>query len=228
MEFARSVAALADLPLAAALLEYTNFYIRLGFGRDFSPEHPGWRGFVASVSDWAGPAAAAHRLYLAQPPGTGAPPIVATFGCFAYERRASGHIRLHFADAERDGRSPLAADRQGTRRAELAALFAHVKATTPQAAGVIGASWLYNLDAYRCLFPPLYLATARAIPRAFQHIPLWGQFVNRRGEMRAEMAAELRRRMARQSSLDGLERCFPLPALRLEAPLRDFFEFYEV
>lgn len=59
-------------------------------------------------------------------------------------------------------------------------------------------------------------------------MPLWGQFVNRRGEVRPAMAAEFRRRLARQSGLDGLERCFPLPVLRLEASAGDFYDWYGV
>ena len=46
---------------------------------------------------------------------------------------------------------------------------------------VVGASWLYNLEAYRRLFPASYVATARVLPDRFRHMPLWGQFVNRHG-----------------------------------------------
>ena len=42
------------------------------------------------------------------------------------------------------------------------------------------------------------------------------------------MVTELRARLARQSSLDGLDRCFPLPALSLEAPATEFYEHYRV
>lgn len=34
LEFAETVSALSGLPLARTVLEYTNFYIRFGFGRD--------------------------------------------------------------------------------------------------------------------------------------------------------------------------------------------------
>ena len=109
--------------------------------------------------------------------------------------------------------------------AELAALFAHVERTTPAPPRVVGASWLYNLAAYRSLFPPAYLASARAASRRFRHMPLWGQFLDRRGDIRAQPARELLSRLARLDALDGLDRCFPLPVLALEAPASAFYAY---
>lgn len=40
-QFAEKVAVLSGLPLAEALLKYTNFYVRFGLGRDFDRAHPG-------------------------------------------------------------------------------------------------------------------------------------------------------------------------------------------
>ncbi len=93
---------------------------------------------------------------------------------------------------------------------------------------MVGASWLYNLDAYRRLFPKSYLATARVLPGRFQHMPLWGQFVDRHGEIKEDMARRLRERLRRQSSLEGLDQCFPLPVLTVEAPVSEFYVFYGV
>ena len=74
-------------------------------------------------------------------------------GCFSYGRLDADRIRLHFRNAETEGHAPLAADRRAQRLAELAALFAHVRRTVPGPARVIGASWLYNLDAYPPTLP---------------------------------------------------------------------------
>jgi hypothetical protein len=103
-----------------------------------------------------------------------------------------------------------------------------VKRTAGRSARVVGASWLYNLDAYRRLFPPAYLATARVLPGRYRHMPLWGQFVDRRGEVREKPAAELRARLTRQSSLESLDECFPLQVLGLEAPVSEFYDFFGV
>ena len=156
------------------------------------------------------------------------PSVVATFGCFSYGRLGTDRIRLHFQNAEPDGRSPLGRACRDQRLIELRALFEHAKRTEPQPLWVVGASWLYNLNAYRRLFPEPYLATAHPLQGRFQHMPLWGQFVDRHGDVRTDMARQFRERLEQQSTLDRLDRCFPLPVLRLEAPVEEFCDFYDV
>jgi hypothetical protein len=87
---------------------------------------------------------------------------------------------------------------------------------------VAGASWLYNLDAYRRLFPAPYLATAHVLGHRFQHMPLWGQFLNRYGEVKESMTRQFLERLERQSSVDRLDQCFPFPVLAVEAPVLEF------
>jgi hypothetical protein len=222
LDFVAAVAALSGRPLASVLMDYTNLYIRLGLGRDFDSAHPTWQEYVGGLPaandrrEWT------YRFYLARADAVAGPTVVATSGCFAYSRLSDERIRLHFQNVETDGHSPLAADRVGRRQAELAALFESV----PAPVRVIGASWLYNLEAYRRLFPPSYLATAHVLTGRFRHMPLWGQFLDRQGSVRAAPAGQLLDRLARQSSLDGLDHCFPLPVLSVEAPVQDFQGFY--
>jgi hypothetical protein len=228
LDLARRVSAVAGISLAEAVFAYTNCHVRFGFGRTFDAAHPGWLEYVAGLREASDPDDWTYRFYLARPAEAGAPAVVATVGCFAYAWLDETRIRLHFHDREPGGGSPLAIERQEQRRAELAALFAHVKragagGSTPR---VVGASWLYNLEAYRRLFPPAYLATARVLPGRFRHMPRWGQFVDRRGEVKEKPAAELRARVTRLSRVDDLDACFPLPVLGLEAPACDFYRFF--
>ena len=144
----------------------------------------------------------------------------------SYAQLGPDRIRLHFHDGDSDGGSPSSPARRDRRVAELTALFADVKRRRPDPVHVIGASWLYNIAAYRTLFPELYLATAHPIQGRFRHMPLWGQFVNRYGDVREKPAHEFRERLRRQSSLEDLDRCFPFQVLSLEAPVRAFDEFY--
>jgi hypothetical protein len=222
------VSALSGLPLERTLLDYTNLYIRFGLGRAFDPEHPGWQEYLAGLGNARDPREWTHRFYMARPDTVAAPGVVATFGCFSCARPSDDRIRLHFRNAETSGESPLADQRRGQRIAELAALFAHVKRTARRPLRVVGASWLYNLAAYRRLFPESYLATARVAPGRFQHMPLWGQFVNREGAVRDGIAREFRERLRRQSSLEGLDDCFPLQVLVPEAPVLELYRFYGV
>ena len=228
VEFAERVTSLSGLPLARTLLEYTNLYIRFGLGRDFDPAHPGWQEYLAGLRDASDIRAWTFRFYSRRPDGMAAPGVVATFGCFAYSRLSGERLRLHFQNAETDGQSPLSAGRAGRRRAELAALFAHVKRTQGEPLQVVGASWLYNLGAYRRLFPPSYLATARVISGRFQHMPLWGQFLDRHGAIREEMTRQLQERLERQAGCDDLDQCFPFRVISVGAPVQNFYDFHGV
>lgn len=223
LRFADTVTRLSGLPLARVLLDYTNFYVRFGLGRDFDPAHPAWQEYLAGlatggVRDWT------YRFYSARGDDPGAPGVIATCGCFAYARLSGDRIRLHCRNGEPDGRSPLSRDRVGQRMGELASLFAHVRHTSPRPLRVIGASWLYNLDAYRRLFPPSYVATARVMPNRFRHMPLWGQFLDRHGGIRESAVREFLERLDRQSGMERLDDCFPLPVLAVDGPVEDFYE----
>jgi len=228
LRFAQKVTVLSGLSLARALLEYTNLYIRFGLGRDFDPAHPTWQEYLAGlpgtddIHEWT------YRFYVTRPDAKAAPAVVATSGCFSYARLSGERIRLHFQNAETDGRSPLAIERVGRRLAELTALFEHVQRTLCQPLRVIGASWLYNLDAYRRLFPISYLATARVSSDRFQHMPLWGQFLDRYGALKDDMARRFLEALERQSSVARLDQCFPFQALSVGASVQDFYDFYGI
>jgi hypothetical protein len=226
VHFACKVTLLSGLPLARALLEYTNLYIRFGLGREFDPTHPAWREYVAGLEDADDHCEWTYRFYLTREEAMAAPATVATRGCFSYSRLGGDRIRLHFLNAETDGRSPLGIERVGRRWADLAALFEHVKRSEPRPRRVLGASWLYNLDAYRRLFPLSYLASARVIHHRFRHMPLWGQFLDHTGQIKVSMTRPFLECLERQSSLDGLGRCFQFQVLTVEASVREFHDLY--
>lgn len=223
---AETISALGGVPLEQAVFEYTNFYIRFGLGRNFEQGHPIWRDYLEGLSGAPDGREWTYRFYLTRPPELALPAVVATFGCFSYGRTSGDRIRLHFGNAETDGRSPLGIERAGTRRAELAALFEHVRRQEPRPLRVIGASWLYNLEAYRRLFPKSYLETARALHGRYRHMPLWGQFLDRHGELKPDMARVLLERLSRLSRGEDLAQCFPLQVLGLEAPAPVFYEHH--
>jgi hypothetical protein len=227
LQFARKVAGLSGLPVARALLDYTNLYIRLGLGRGFDPAHPTWREYLAGLRDANDILEWTYRFYLRRPDAMAAPGIVATFGCFSYSRSSDDRIRLHFENADRDGHSSLGIDRREQRLADLAALFGHVRRTVGESAQVVGASWLYNLDAYRRLFPRPYLATAHVIQR-FRNMPLWGQFLDRHGDIKQSMTRPFLERLEGQVGLDGVGECFPFQVLSVQASVQEFYAFHKI
>jgi GNAT superfamily N-acetyltransferase len=228
VDVAERVSALTGMPIARALLEYTNVYIRFGLGRVVDPGHPTWQRFMAGLDAATDRHAYTYDFYRREAQDDGGPPVAARFGCFAYARAGEGRIRLHFDNAEPGGVSPLSHARKAERIGELAALFVHVRRTEPGAVRVAGASWLYNIEAYRRLFPRPYLASARVLDDRFQRMPLWGQFLDRYGDVKAEMAGRLRERLAAQQGLDGLARCFPYRVIAVEAPVRAFYDAHGI
>ena len=228
LEFAEAVSGLSGLPLARAVLDYTNLYIRVGLGRDFEPNHPTWQDYAAGLLGAHDRADFTYSFYLARPETVVPPGVVATFGCFSSALLSADRIRLHFRNVENAGQSALAMQHRDRRLVDLAELFAHVKYSLRGPVRVVGASWLYNIVAYRRLFPEAYLATARVIQARFRHMPLWGQFLDRHGNVRENMALAFRKRLHQQSSVLGLDGCFSFQVLSLEAPALEFYDFYGV
>jgi hypothetical protein len=228
LEFARKVTVLSRLPLESVLLRYTNFYIRFGLGREFDAAHPTWRAYLTGIQDAQDQPDWTYRFYLMHSETLAGPPVEATFGCFSYALSHEGRIRLHFQNADTKGHSSLGVACVEQRRADLTALFAHVRRTLPEQVLVTGVSWLYNLNAYRRLFPASYIATARVINDRFQAMPLWGQFLDRYGGLKQSMVRPFLARLDQQTSLEGLHNCFPFQVIAVEAPASVFFDFYDL
>ena len=228
LRFAHRAATLTGLGLGDALLEYTNLYIRFGLGRDFKADHPSWRDYLRGVSETNDPREWTYRFYLERADSAMSHPVVATFGCFSYARFREDSIKLHFQNAEPEGHSPLAADRVEERRSDLRALFRDASERSDPPDKVVGASWLYNLNAYRRLFPPSYLATARPIGPHFQRMSLWGQLLDRSGHTKPDRTRAFVTRIEKASTVEELGRCFALQTLMPTAPLSAFRTFYEV
>jgi hypothetical protein len=226
LQFAHKVTELSGLPLPCVLLKYTNLYIRFGLGRDFHPAHPIWQAYLAGLEDTTDRREWTYRFYLTKAEAMAGPPVVATFGCFSYALWRRDRIRLHFQNTDTAGHSSLGVACQGQRRADLSALFGHVQQTLPERVQVVGVSWLYNLEAYRRLFPVSYVATARVLSDRFQSMPLWGQFLDRHGDIKERMTRPFLERLERQGSVERLHECFPFQVLTVEAPVRAFYDFY--
>lgn len=226
VRFARAVARLIGMPLEQALLDYTNFYVRFGLGRAFDQGHPAWRQYIdglgqaADMSDWT------YRFYLARAEDGRAKSTTTPFGCFSYVMQDAGRVRIHFRNVEPTTVSPLSIDRLPARLGELRSLLLHVKRNQQDATRVVGTSWLYNLRAYRRCFPEGYVASATVAESKFRNMPLWGQFLDRHGLVREDIAEDFKRRLSNITNIHDLARSFPVQALAVEAPIALFFSFY--
>jgi hypothetical protein len=62
----------------------------------------------------------------------------------------------------------------------------------------------------------------------FRSMPLWGQFLDRHGEIRERARRDFVERLDRQSGMDRLDLCFPLQVLSLEASATEVHDFHRI
>ena len=228
LEFAQHVQRIKGLPLDEALLHFTHLYLSFGLPRDFDRLNPVWRAFVAGFTSPRDLVEWTYTFYLQQQTRVRADavPIDPAFGCFSYVVWPHNRVRLHFQNVETPDHSALSRVHHRQRLAELAAMFRHLRDLLPSNATVVGGSWLYNIEAYRRLFPLAFLATAQVGANEYQFMAQWGQFLDRHGQIKPTIAGSFLDQIARRATGDSLEDCFPYPVLRLEAPIGPFYEFY--
>lgn len=236
LRLAARMAELTGASLGEMALRHTNLHRRLGFGVNMPDQKgaPGWEDYVRKLQAAAGvtaQVALSQATCRSNPPEQIPLPGQTGFGCFACDRpNEEGVIRIHFFNADTDDASgPLASSKITRRRAELRALTSHVRETHPQARLIRGKSWLYNLEAYRRLFPTDYAASRTAWngPLHLTGTSSWGQLIDSRERVRPQM---------RDALLANLERldptapwlAFPLRVLATEAPIESFVAEYEL
>lgn len=233
LRFAEHMADRAAIPLARSLAYYTNLQRRFGLGdMDSGPAPPEWLAFVVAVEALASAKQRldfTKRFYVTAPEDV--PPLDRRgFGCFSCDPPdADGVVRIHFSNRDSaDGTGPLSRAKMSRRLAELQAMFAFMRAAWPAAVTVQGGSWLYNLDAYRRLFPPAY-GDSRSPPERvrLRGTSSWGQFLDHREAIKPDLRAAFLRNIE-TVDIAAPWRSFPLPALRVAAPIETFYDLYEV
>ncbi len=220
--FAQEAARLADIPLTEALRRYTTLYLNLGGTRGFDPYDAHWQTYLTGLASAPNAPAWTYACYQ-----DAWQPFVADFyGCFYYSYAAEAQtVRLHFINNAPDGH-PLRRDQVGARQAELRALCSAARQAHPAARWLRGGSWLYNLPAYRRLFPPVYIATATPVRDEFPFLALWGQFLTGTGTLCEQPASRLLAAARHAAPGVDLHTLFPLQVLQPGCPFAAFAAFY--
>lgn len=232
LRLARRMAELTGAALGDCVLRYTNLHRRFGLGTAKAELAPAWRAYahaLEGLADLDAQAAFTLETFLVMPeePPT-APPRV-RFGCFGADPPdAAGEVQIHFNNHDTDeAGGPLVRTKIAARQAELAALTAHVSEAWPDARVVRGRSWLYNLEAYRRLFPGDYAAAAKPYGRPvnLHGNSSWGQVIDSWERVRPPVRDAI---VARLPRLDPAApwRVFPLPVLQTTAPVASFRALY--
>ena len=223
------MAELTGQSVGAMAFRYTNLYRRLGFEAVTSSGPSGrWLAYAAQLETEPD---LARQVELTVSAFAGADdevqplPGQAGFGCFAHEPPAAdGGVKIHFYNLDTDAAGgPLASAKQAQRRAELAAMVRHIVEAHPEATHINGRSWLYNLEAYRRLFPPAYVdsrAPAPTPPR-LTGTSLWGQLIDSREAIRPD-ARDTLVASPMEMDPDAPWRVFPMQALSVTGSIAVF------
>ncbi len=229
LRFAQVLAERTGASLADACLSFTNLHRRFGLGRpDPEAPSPEWTRYAADLERRV---TADDRLawtvafFIQCPPE---PVRNRRFGCFSYEFMAPHQaVRIHFGNRDSDdGAGPLARAKIDRRRSELREMFAYIREHHPDAQTVIGGSWLYNLEAYRRLFPPAYAASTFQPERVrLEGTSSWGQLLDFRGAVKPTVRDEV---LANVGVVDAAApwTAFPLRALGALGEVVSFHQFY--
>jgi len=232
LRLAGRMAELTGMALGEAAYRHTNLSRRFGQGVPvLTPPTEAWLAYAVRLE---GAGSLAEQVSLSQAMFRAATdektPLAGQegFGCFAFEPPKDGVVKIHFNNKDTDeAGGPLAAAKIERRKAECAAMTRWIAERHPEAAYISGRSWLYNLEAYRRLFPPDYVAT-RAVAPGPVHLTgtsSWGQLIDSREAIRADVRDAL---VANLADLDPEApwTAFPFPVLTVQAPVETFLRFY--
>ncbi len=157
------------------------------------------------------------------------------FGCFAYNHpdETPSEIDIHFVNAELDTQGPLSKEKIFARERELIDMLKDVKKRAPHAETVLGHSWLYNLDAYKRLFPDSYIKSLKpdeGLRQWSAGTTIWGQFIDSEGNLKEDLAKILMERVQHVEPGNQNELLTPplMVSLYAEGPIADFYEKYQI
>lgn len=230
LRFAEAMAEKTAGSIGEACLTYTNLHRRFGLGRIAADgPAPAWGRYAEGL---AVRSSHAERLDWTVAVFADSPRerrgSARVFGCFSYEMLEGERVvKIHFSNREGDDASgPLASAKAERRRSELREMFGFIRSRHPSAETVLGGSWLYNLEAYRRLFPPAYAASAFEPERVrLDGTSSWGQLLDFRGNVKPAVRQALLHALA---DLDAAApwRSFPLRALGARCGIEAFYRFY--
>ncbi|HEY0948244.1 MAG TPA: hypothetical protein VGE53_02020 [Candidatus Paceibacterota bacterium] len=167
------------------------------------------------------------------------------FGCSSYDyEEDTKTVRVHFFNGEADeewkdgelvSTGPLSKEKLERRKSELAQMFREVKEKHPDARYVRGCTNLYNLEAYRRLYPDTFIVGGIDYqPKRWDRgLAIWGQFLGGKdkkpGEygFKQELADEFLEK-AREVPLDRLADALPMPPRTAHGNIQDFYDFYGI
>ncbi len=230
LDFAQVLAAYESISFTDALFKYTTIYNRLIGFSDFEPPSQNNPRWLAILANWPQDTSAAleyvYALYQdfeAHKPSVADERLVRV-GCFSYSYLPEKNMyALHFNNVDPAGN--LGKDRVPVRMKELKELFLLMKQEQRPTAPVYVTTWLLTIEAFNRLFPAAFVESKKPRNKGMaQDNGWWGQFIDKNGMLKVELAEQLRENM--KSKRELVDEYFPLRTMRAEAPQRVLEEFY--
>ncbi len=231
LAFARRVAEVTHQLFEEAVLKYTAMYRILGLDWSADPTNPLWQKYLQALQqDVNKGAESTYQFYYAISDSIPHISEQQQWGCFAYDYLSDQHtIKIHFSNQDFTQYGALSHQRMDVRKAELKAMFTAIHEEQPNAETVIGSSWLYNLEAYKRLFPIEYGQSAKAAVRVpYLGRGLWGQFLNHEWQVNEQRAEAFLQRVEVATNMEQCDQSFPYQLLLPKAPIGLFYRFYSI
>jgi hypothetical protein len=228
IHFAKRVGDFVELPLETLLFRYTSLPIRFGVPfTDIREDHPDWQEFVQQIPKTSDLGQAAHQHHLKIMKNKA--PLRDQFGCFSFDWLADNKsIRFHFANNDDAEPGCLNKERIPQRMQELKDMFGYIKKTYPEAEVVESSSWIFHLDAFTRLMPPEFTAQAHMKDNNYHSLAVWGQFLDRYGNVKPDLEKEFYDNLQKADSLEKVEESFPFTVLQAIASIKVFYDFYTI
>ena len=231
LAFARKVAKITQRPFENAVLRYTAMYRILGLDWSADPTNPTWQKYTQVLQqDAKEDAEATYQFYYAMSDSIPHMSDQPHWGCFAHDYLPDQHrVKIHFSNQDFTEYGALSHQRMDVRKAELKAMFTVIQQEHPDAETIVGSSWLYNLEAYKRLFPIEYGQSAKAAhPVPYLGRGLWGQFLNHEWQVNEHTAGVFLQRVEAATDMPQCDQSFPYQLLLPKAPISLFYRFYKI
>ncbi len=231
LAFARKVAEVTQRPFEDAVLHFTAMYRILGLDWSADPANPVWQKYLQALQqDVETGAESTYQFYYAMSDSIPHMSEQTHWGCFAHDYLPDEHrVKIHFSNQDFTEYGALSRQRMDVRKAELKAMFKVIQQEHPGAEVVTGGSWLYNLEAYKRLFPREYGQSARAADSVpYLGRGLWGQFLNHEWQVNEHTAGAFLRHIETATNMLQCDQAFPYQLLLPKAPITLFYQFYSI
>ena len=231
LAFARKVAEVTQRPFEDVVLHYTAMYRILGLDWSADPTNPVWQNYIQALQqDVEIGAEGTYQFYYAMSDSIPHMSEQTHWGCFAHDYLPDqNRVKIHFSNQDFTEYGALSHQRMDIRKAELKAMFSAIWQEHPEAEAVIGSSWLYNLEAYKRLFPSEYGQSAKVADRVpYLGRGLWGQFLNHEWQVNEQTTKIFLQRVEVATDMQQCDESFPYQLLLPKAPIGLFYQFYNI